>query len=243
VRFTTGEFQDPEIINAVGQQLVNVVEEPGRKDLLLNCDKLTYVNSLFVGKLIVVHRKIEKRGGRLATCHLSNDIRYILDRLGLRRLYTSYDTEEIALAELQETIDTSPTLPPEFSLVQDLEVPLNHWAGEFARVTRALAQGQVNIISLAGMARNDHATLRFIPDNVEAARKALAAHNIAFNEGTLFRISAGPGAVSLPDLASRLDKARISIQAVYMLGQSGGVCEFALAVDDVERAQEVLLAR
>jgi anti-anti-sigma regulatory factor len=243
VRFLAREFVDEAVIDAVGRQLLQVVEEMKQGDLLLNCSRLWPVSSLFIGKLLQVSRAVWAREGRFTLCSLSNEFGHLCDSLGLRGRYAFYDSEPIALADLQGSPGAGLPPLPEIRIVHDLEVRLEHWPGELARVTRALTESRVTIQSLAVMAIEQHASLRIIPSDVEVARKALDAKRIPFQERTLFSISTGQGGEHLPSLASRLAQARISIEAVYMIGQQGKLLQLALAVDDVERAKEILGVR
>ena len=72
--------------------------------------------------------------------------------------------------------------------MRDLVIHLTHNPGELAGITNALSLQGVNIKSLAAMTLGGQALLRLIPDDLEAARNALRASNIRFEEQELVTV-------------------------------------------------------
>ena len=69
--------------------------------------------------------------------------------------------------------------------MRDFLITLSHRPGELADVTNALSLQGVNIKSLAAFHVENHALVRLIPDDVEAARTAFRSANIRYEEKEL----------------------------------------------------------
>jgi hypothetical protein len=124
--------------------------------------------------------------------------------------------------------------------MRDFAIHLGHKSGELARVANALARAGVNLKSVAAMAIGTQALLRFIADDVEAARAALTASNVRFEESELATVLLENRAGELEDVAARLANANVNLQAVYVVGLDGDLVELAIASDDPKKARKVL---
>jgi hypothetical protein len=82
--------------------------------------------------------------------------------------------------------------------------------------------------------------LRLIPDQVEAARDALRAANIRFEEHELVTVLLENQAGELTGVAAKLADAGLNLEAVYVVGLDGDLIELAFAVDDVKKAKKLL---
>jgi hypothetical protein len=124
--------------------------------------------------------------------------------------------------------------------MRDLAIHVTHRPGEIARLASALARQDVNIKSIAGMNMGNQGIMRIIPDNIEAARSALTAANIRFEECELITALLENKAGELAELASKLSNSGINVDALYVVGLEGELVEVALAVDDVKKAKKLL---
>lgn len=124
--------------------------------------------------------------------------------------------------------------------MRDFVIPLSHRPGELANVTNALSLQGVNIKSVAAMTLGNQAVLRIIPDDVAAARDALHAANIRFEEKELVAVMLENRAGELTGVAARLADANLNIEAVYVTGLAGDLIELAIAADDPKKAKKVL---
>jgi anti-sigma B factor antagonist len=97
VRFTTKAIRDERIIRSVFDQLDRLIEEPGRKKLILNFAGVEAFASYAIGKLIVLNNKLQAPAGRLALCSLTPIVEEIIDIMKLRRLFNLYRDEQEAL--------------------------------------------------------------------------------------------------------------------------------------------------
>jgi len=124
--------------------------------------------------------------------------------------------------------------------MKDFVIQLSHRPGELAGVTNALSLQGVNIRSLAAMTLGNQAVLRLIPDDAEAARDALRAGNIRFEEREVVTVLLENRAGEITGVAGKLADAGLNLEAVYVVGLAGELIEFAIAVDDAKKAKKVL---
>lgn len=124
--------------------------------------------------------------------------------------------------------------------MKDFMIRLTHRPGELAVVTDALSLQGVNIKSVAAMTLDNQALLRIIPDDIEAARSALRASNIRFEENEVVTVLLENHAGELTGVVAKLADAGLNLEAVYMIGVADDLIELALAVDDVKKAKKLL---
>jgi hypothetical protein len=124
--------------------------------------------------------------------------------------------------------------------MRDFAIHLTHRPGELARVSHALARKGVNLRSVAAMTLGNQGLLRFIADDVEAARSALQECNIPFEESEVVTVLLENQAGELENVAAKLAGANVNLQAVYVVGLEGDLVDLALIVDDPKKAKKVL---
>jgi hypothetical protein len=117
---------------------------------------------------------------------------------------------------------------------------LTHRAGELARVAKVLSRYGVNLKSVTGLAINGQVQMRFLPDDVDAARSALEAGDIRFEEHEVMTVLLENRAGELASLADRLADAHVNLLAIYVTGIAGNLVELAIVPDDVKKAKKVL---
>lgn len=124
--------------------------------------------------------------------------------------------------------------------MRDFAIQLTHRPGELARVASALARHGVNLKSLAGLAIGNQVLVRIIADNVEAARSALQASNIRFEESEIVTVLLENRAGELAAVSTKLADAGINLRGIYVTGLAGDLVELAIVVDDVKKAKKLL---
>jgi hypothetical protein len=124
--------------------------------------------------------------------------------------------------------------------MRDFTIALTHRPGELGRVASALAKKGVNIKSVSGMTLGNQAAIRIIADDVDVARTALKEANIRFDETELATVLLENQAGELANVADKLAKAGLNLQAVYVIGLEGDLVELAIACDDVKKAKKAL---
>ena len=124
--------------------------------------------------------------------------------------------------------------------MRDFSVQLTHRPGELASVTNALSLQGVNLKSVAAMTLGSQGVVRFIPDDADAARTALRAGGIRFEEKEVLTLMLENRAGELTGVAGKLADAGLNLEAVYVVGLADDLIELAIAVDDVKKAKKVL---
>jgi hypothetical protein len=82
--------------------------------------------------------------------------------------------------------------------------------------------------------------MRFIPDDVDAARSALSDKNIRFDEHEVISILLENKAGELTGVASKLSEAGVNLEAIYLVGVAEDLIELAIAADDIKKAKKAL---
>jgi anti-sigma B factor antagonist len=97
VSFTDRKILDEQNIQNIGEQLFSLVDESGRKKLLLNFGNVEYMSSAALGKLITLNKKVQSAGGRLVLCNIDASIREVFEITKLDKLFVIKNDEQEAL--------------------------------------------------------------------------------------------------------------------------------------------------
>ena len=97
VRFTTGVLRDDRIIRMLFEELERLLEQSGRKEVLMNFTGVQAFASYAIGKLISLNNKLQPPAGRLALCCLTPIVEEIIDIMNLRKRLEIHATEQEAL--------------------------------------------------------------------------------------------------------------------------------------------------
>src|SRR5438552_19076865 len=93
VRFTLRELVKEGTVEAIGDKLTDLVEAHGCRQLILNFSTVEGVVSNMLGKLTVLHRKLEGARGRLALCEVQPPLQEVLETLRLTDVFPIYADE------------------------------------------------------------------------------------------------------------------------------------------------------
>src|ERR671923_1144530 len=74
VNFVDKKILDEQNIQIIGDQLFSLVDESGRRKLLLNFGNVEYLSSAALGKLVALNKKLQAAGGRLILCNIAPQI-------------------------------------------------------------------------------------------------------------------------------------------------------------------------
>jgi hypothetical protein len=124
--------------------------------------------------------------------------------------------------------------------MRDLEIHLTHRPGELARVADALSRYGVNIKSLAALEIDQHAIVRILPDEIEAARSALEHANVRFSEGEVVTVLLENRAGEVARTAAKLAEGNVNLRALYVTGLVDDLVELAIVADDPKKAKRLL---
>ena len=87
VNFYDKKILDEQTIQIIGEQLFSLVDELGRRKLLLNFCNVQYLSSAALGKFITLNKKVISAGGRLAVCNIDPLIYEVFELCGLNKLF------------------------------------------------------------------------------------------------------------------------------------------------------------
>jgi hypothetical protein len=124
--------------------------------------------------------------------------------------------------------------------MRDLVLELPPRPGELARIASALARQQVAIRGGTLMAIGPRILARFIPSDLDAARRALEAADVPFEENEIMPVLLESRAGELAMLSTRLASGGVGVRAIYITGTSGNILEVAVATDNLARARRAL---
>ena len=124
--------------------------------------------------------------------------------------------------------------------MKDFAIALTHRPGELARVADALSRYGVNIKALAGVAIDNHVTVRIIADDAEAARTALERGNIRFEEEEVVKVLLENRAGELAKISTKLAEAGVNLRAIYLTGIVDDLVEVAIVADNPKKARRAL---
>lgn len=124
--------------------------------------------------------------------------------------------------------------------MKDLSIQLTHHPGDLARIAQALANRGVNIKALAALKVSGEAMVRILPDDIVAARGALQAGNVRFEEGEVHTVLIENKAGALAAVADRMAAEGINLEAVYLTGIVDDLVEVAFVSDNPKKTKKLL---
>ncbi len=102
VNFVASRILDDQIIEQVGDQLNSLVEKDGHQRILLNFNKVEYLSSAALGKLVNLRKKVETAKGKLALSNIDESIFEAFKITGFDRIFKIFSDEQEALQYLQQ---------------------------------------------------------------------------------------------------------------------------------------------
>src|SRR5215213_7556097 len=77
IEFIDKRILDEQNIQLIGEQLFELVDDMGKRKLLLNFANVEYLSSAALGKLITLNKKVRSSGGQLALCNIKPEIKEV----------------------------------------------------------------------------------------------------------------------------------------------------------------------
>src|SRR6478752_5172476 len=74
INFVDKKILDEQNIQIIGEQLFSLVDQEGRRKLLLNFGNVEYLSSAALGKLITLNKKLQTAQGKLILCNIDAQI-------------------------------------------------------------------------------------------------------------------------------------------------------------------------
>ena len=97
VNFVDRRILDEQNIQIIGEQLFSLVDEVGRRKILLNFGNVEFLSSAALGKLIALHKKLQAVGGRLILCNIDPEIYEVFEITRLDKFFNIQKEEQTAL--------------------------------------------------------------------------------------------------------------------------------------------------
>ena len=97
VRFIDKKILDEQNIQMIGDDLFKLVDELGRKKLLLDFTPVEFLSSAALGKLIRLHQRLATGGGKLILCGISKTILEIFELTKLDKMLKIVKDEQTGL--------------------------------------------------------------------------------------------------------------------------------------------------
>ena len=98
VNFVDRKILDAANIQELGEELFNLVEQEGHKNVLLDFSNVEFLSSAALNKLIILDKKIKMKSGQLKLCNLMPEIREVFVITRLNQLFEIEDSKDGALA-------------------------------------------------------------------------------------------------------------------------------------------------
>jgi anti-sigma B factor antagonist len=102
VRFVDRKILDEGNIHEMGQELFSLVEEDGKKKVLLNFSQVDFLSSAALGKLITLDKKMKIHNGKLRLSNIRPEIYEVFAITRLNKLFDIRDDEAAALAAFKD---------------------------------------------------------------------------------------------------------------------------------------------
>jgi anti-sigma B factor antagonist len=97
VNFVDRKILDEQNIQVIGEQLFSLVDQEGRRNLLLNFGNVEYLSSAALGKLITLNKKVQAAKGKLILCNIDPQIHEVFEITRLDKFFNIQKEEQTAL--------------------------------------------------------------------------------------------------------------------------------------------------
>jgi len=119
----------------------------------------------------------------------------------------------------------------------EFTVNLANRPGMLAALTETLAAAGVMIEALAAFGLDEEGYVRVIVDNAGATRQALRSAGLTASERTVLTATLSPRPTALAEMTRSLADSGVNIDAMYLLNSCAEGLEYAVAVNEPERAR------
>jgi hypothetical protein len=119
----------------------------------------------------------------------------------------------------------------------EFTVNLANRPGMLAALTETLAAAGITVEALAAFGLDEEGQVRVIVDDAGATRQALQSAGLTATERTILTTTLSPRPTSLAEMARSLADSGVNIDAMYLLNSCADGLQYAVAVDEPDRAQ------
>jgi anti-sigma B factor antagonist len=111
VNFVDRKILDEQNIQVIGEQLFSLVDNSGRRKVLLNFSNVEYLSSAALAKLITLNKKLQQVNGRLVLCNIDPQIYEVFEITKLNRLFEIQGDEQAGLQGMGRLLAEVASLP------------------------------------------------------------------------------------------------------------------------------------
>jgi anti-sigma B factor antagonist len=97
VRFVDKKIIDATEIEQLGAELVSLVDEAQKTQILLNFEGVDFLSSAALNKLLTLFKRVKAAGGKMRICSLHPQIREVFSLTRLDRMFDIDKNEEVSL--------------------------------------------------------------------------------------------------------------------------------------------------
>ena len=101
VRFEISQVLDELNVQQLGDEFRDLVEKNYLVKIVINFERVKFLSSAVLGKLISLYKRLGKEKGRLALCCINKDVRQVFKITRLDKIIPIFDTEEEAVGRIQ----------------------------------------------------------------------------------------------------------------------------------------------
>ena len=95
--FGSSSILEAAVVDALGRQLLDLVENRARRKMLLDFSRVRFLSSTMLGVLLHMRKQLAAIKGRMVICGLRPELRRVFKISKLEKLFEFYDKEEQAL--------------------------------------------------------------------------------------------------------------------------------------------------
>ena len=100
VRFLTTQVLDEMNVQQLGEEFHQLVDKQYLLKLVINFERVKFLSSAVLGKLISLNKRLTKEKGRLALCCINKDVRQVFKITRLDKLIPIFSSEEKAVGKI-----------------------------------------------------------------------------------------------------------------------------------------------
>jgi anti-sigma B factor antagonist len=100
IRFGVHRILNDAAIDVIGDELYGVAERPDCRKLLLDFTGVDRLSSVMLGKLLMIKKKMQSKGGKLTLCDISPEIREVFKTTNLDQILDIRENEVDGLKAL-----------------------------------------------------------------------------------------------------------------------------------------------
>jgi anti-sigma B factor antagonist len=99
--FTEADILDLDMIRGLGDQLLGLADDEGRR-IVLDFQHVSRLSTALLGKVVALQQRLKKLGGRLALCQVAPHLKDAMNLLKIPQLVPIYKHEQEALEKLED---------------------------------------------------------------------------------------------------------------------------------------------